>query len=1334
MTDIDDMSKLPSIDADIVMATLRRRQEADMIYTNNGAVLVAINPYKDVPLYGELQLATYKTSLALETEKPHVFSVAAATHRALISESRNQAIVISGESGAGKTESARFVLQYLRFVSGATVDLEQRITVSQPLTEAFGCAKTMRNDNSSRFGKFVKLYFDASARMQGASLSTYLLEKSRVTHIGAGERAYHIFYNMLRGLSETDRRALRLASSDSKTYKYLSAGDPSQSMGDVSRFAEVVGSLTAQNISPAEQSQYWHLLAGILLLGNVAFDTSRPDSASVLPTSTSALVDCEAVLGLQNGAVGKALCKRKIKAGNEWVEQDLHVEKANDGRDALSKAIYSRLFEHLVLKINFALSEGCADVSFAGLRTIGIVDIFGFEVFEYNSLEQLCINFANEKLQALFTKTVFIETVMAYTEDGIDAADITYVDNTELIESFDAPKSGLWALLTEECMVPKGSDQGFCEKLHDAQKMSNALAIVKGTSTREGFLLEHFAGAVPYSTSGWLDKNKDPLSGDLLVLMQFSDNSTLKELFAPDDAGPAARGTKFKSNKFKGVINAFRVQLQDLCTVLETSQLHFVRCFKPNDAKAPDTWDASTVSRQLHTSGVLDALRVARTGYPDRMPFLELVNLFADAARVAEETDCLAPKDACALTLKKLGVKPDSYRLGRERCFMAFGVLDALRTRRSERMATVCVFLQAAVRGMFARKRVRAILSERLERERELQAACAGTNIATLKQAIAAAEFSKAHLSPKGKCCIDAALAKLATLEKLAAERAAAYQSLDIAMNGYNIAALRDALNLAKSKGVEAPMVVTALGRLSKLEEEDHRRTEETKRLAVVAAAEKSAAEARFADERRQREAEEDARRKAEAEKKRRDEAAAEARREAATAAAAQEAAEAEALAAEAAEIAAMEEEEALREAALETLSARRIIFRSEAKDVLEYAVYLGMQLAEDIDLLWIADEALQAEDPDGWDQAESPTGDMYYIHVVTQQVLWQHPLDYSYQQKYLQYKHSVGNGPPLPCLSPPATESCPQAVDNHPEGQGGRHAAVLHRPDVNLGTISATPALSSDDQLRARLQDILRTKHTDLRSMLLEPSSSLVPIQCYVLRHKSRIGGTRFDFFMSLSSTKDMYCFTGKKQSVSRGSYYAIALDQDEGKRARGAVDSFIGKLRSDRKAMEYTLFDHGVSPVGKEKGKPRRELMHVHFINSLRNRNPGAMHVGLPAVNRDGDALIFVPNADGVDSLEDRLKCGRTGEMHVFKNREPKWNAESQMYQLDFRGRATHASCKNIQLSASDGDQTDAQVLMGKVDDNKFNVDFQYPFSALQAFAFALVVFDNSSSSVTL
>ena len=214
---------------------------------------------------------------------------------------------------------------------------------------------------------------------------------------------------------------------------------------------------------------------------------------------------------------------------------------------------------------------------------------------------------------------------------------------------------------------------------------------------------------------------------------------------------------------------------------------------------------------------------------------------------------------------------------------------------------------------------------------------------------------------------------------------------------------------------------------------------------------------------------------------------------------------------------------------------------------------------------------------------------------------------------------------------------------------------------------------------------------------MLLEPSCSTTPVHCYVLRHKSRIGGTRFDFFMSLSSTKDMYCFTGKKQLVARGSYYSVALDQDEAKRAKGSTESFIGKLRFDRKAMEYTLFDQGAAPGSKTKGdQPRRELLHVHFINSLRNRNPGAMHVGVPAVNPEGDALTYVSNVDGSGGLEDRMKTGLTGEMHVFKNREPKWNAESQMYQLDFRGRATHASCKNIQLTAKDGDQTDAQVYL--------------------------------------
>jgi hypothetical protein len=266
---------------------------------------------------------------------------------------------------------------------------------------------------------------------------------------------------------------------------------------------------------------------------------------------------------------------------------------------------------------------------------------------------------------------------------------------------------------------------------------------------------------------------------------------------------------------------------------------------------------------------------------------------------------------------------------------------------------------------------------------------------------------------------------------------------------------------------------------------------------------------------------------------------------------------------------------------------------------------------------------------------------------------------------------------------------------------------------------------------------------------MLLEPAGTHTPVHCYVLRHKSRIGGARFDFFLSLSSTKDMYCFTGKKQGTvsgkMTGATYNIALDQDATAASKkGASESLIGRIKADRKAMEYTLYDSGVVPGSKEIRDgldKRRELMHVHFINSLRNRNPGAMHVGVPTVDQEGNAAYLPSAASAVPAhaegsgLEARLKDGgRSMDMTVFKNREPKWNAESQMYQLDFRGRASHASCKNIQLTLKDGAQNDSQLLMGKVDDNKFNVDFQFPFSALQAFAFALVVFDNSSSSMTL
>ena len=352
----------------------------------------------------------------------------------------------------------------------------------------------------------------------------------------------------------------------------------------------------------------------------------------------------------------------------------------------------------------------------------------------------------------------------------------------------------------------------------------------------------------------------------------------------------------------------------------------------------------------------------------------------------------------------------------------------------------------------------------------------------------------------------------------------------------------------------------------------------------------------------------------------------------------------------------------------------------------------------------------------------------MYYIHTITQQVLWQHPLDYSYQQRYLAAK---GQEHDADILNPkqygaPSAPSAPSAGSSMPTAPPPAPRAAAPAPPAPMARQESGVQLQGEAQVRARLQQLLGTRHTELKAMLVEPSCTQRPVQCYVLRTKSRLGSSKFDFYMSISASKDMYCFTGKKSS----GVYVISLDQDGTK----AGENIIGNLKVDKKAMEYTLYDGGAAPGDKKAaGKElRREFMHVHFINSLRNRNPGAMEVALPAVDADGAAALFQPQVEGKDTLEERIKKEKPSDATIFKNREPKWNEETQIYQLDFRGRATHASCKNIQLTYKGGGENDAQMLMGKVDENKFNVDFNFPFSAMQAFAFSLVIFDNSSSSM--
>jgi len=1362
----DNLANLDSIEPAIVLDTLKARHASDKIYTKNGKVLIAINPYKRLTMYEQEQLDTYKSSLSLENEAPHIFATASRAHRAMIAEGRNQAVIISGESGAGKTESASFILQYLRFVSNASKDLEQRIYGASPLTEAFGCAKTVRNDNSSRFGKFLMLQFDQSAKIQGATLSTYLLEKSRVTHIGPGERSYHIFYCMVRGMAAAQRSALKLDSGDPSFYKYLSKGETGEPGGgrtDKMLFDEVETALIAQGLSEADAARMWQLLAGVLHLGCVTFDPSKPEAAAATKEADAALPRCEAVLGLQPGMLIKALCKRRLKVAKDFVEQELTVAAANDNRDALSKSVYSRLFDKLISQINTALLCGQAERKVDDMRIIGIVDIFGFEVFENNSLEQLCINFANEKLQALFTKTVFKETIDAYKADGIDAAEITFTDNADLLKLFEAPQTegGVLAMLSEECQVPKGSDAGFCEKLHAAHPKSKLLTRVKGKAATQGFGIEHFAGAVTYSTEKWLDKNKDPLSGDLEDLMRFSDNDFLRELFpAPDMSAPAAN-RKFKSTAFKGVISTFRSQLSDLVSVLDLSDLHFVRCFKPNDRKTADLTEDTVINRQLHTSGVLDALRVARTGFPDRIPFTDFAPTFAKLYKGTkadyERILAKSAKEASLKLLASIEVPDSKYKVGRERLFFSTGTLDMIKTKRVEAMAAVAVQVQAGARGHLARGKARAERKKREAAKEAMAAAVAGEDIPALDAAIKAGKAAKVHFSPSGKAALAAAEQRLATLKAEAASRKAAAEALTKTLEGSNMQLIREAIAKAQQTRVDEKLITQAERRLKILEEEEQRRIEEEKRrreeearLAALAAKEKAEAERKLAEERKRREAEEkrtqeeaaraeakrlaeedaaDARRKAEAEAAERAKAAEEEN-------ALEEASRRNSMAEEEAAQRAIEEEEALREQVLEQLEADGVQYRSATADVLEYAVYLGMILPEDVPLLWIADEALQADDPEGWVQYESPNGDVYYVHEVTEQRSWQHPLDYQYQQMYIEEKRKRSGGE-THLSSPP-----PKAAAAQPSSAAGAAVAPPKespkpkepQAEASDAAPSVPVSAASDEQLRGLLQRLLGTTHGDLRRLLTEPAFSKKMVRCFVVRHKSRMGGGRFDFFMSISKEDDMYCFTAKKHSVAKGCYYSISLDQDDQKRSKaGGSESFIGKVRSDRKSQEYTLYDDGANPEGKEKekGPLRRELLFVNFVNSLRNRNPGSMQVVVPATDKaTGDAKPIRPTTPDA-TLAERAKRRDMSELASLKNREPKWNPVSNMYQLDFHGRATLASCKNIQLHVEDGDPHDVSFLMGKVEENKFNVDFKGPFSCLQAFAFTLAVFDNSSGA---
>ncbi|EEC76588.1 hypothetical protein OsI_14436 [Oryza sativa Indica Group] len=616
---VEDMTRLAYLHEPGVLQNLKSRYALNEIYTYTGNILIAVNPFQRLPhLYNNHMMGIYKGAEFGELG-PHPFAIADRSYRLMINNRISQAILVSGESGAGKTESTKMLMQYLAFMGGKAQaegrSVQQQILESNPVLEAFGNAKTVRNNNSSRFGKFVEIQFDDNGKISGAAIRTYLLERSRVCQISDPERNYHCFYMLCAAPSE-DCKKYKLG--EAKTFHYLNQSncieldglDDSKEYTDTRRAMSIVG------ISSDEQDAIFRVVAAILHLGNVEFaegseaDSSMPkDEKSQFHLRTAAeLFMCDEK-GLE-----ESLCKRVMATRGESITKNLDPRAAALSRDALSRIVYSRLFDWLVNKINSSIGQ---DPDSKIL--IGVLDIYGFESFKTNSFEQFCINLTNEKLQQHFNQHVFKMEQEEYTKEEIDWSYIQFVDNQEILDLIEKKPGGIIALLDETCMLRNSTHETFAEKLY--QKFKDNPHFSKPKFSRSDFTIHHYAGNVTYQTDLFLDKNIDYAVNEHQILLNASKCSFVSSLFPPCEEST-------KSTKFSSIGSSFKQQLQSLLETLSAIEPHYIRCIKPNNVLKPAIFENSNVLQQLRCGGVLEAIRISCLGYPTRRTFFEFINRF----------------------------------------------------------------------------------------------------------------------------------------------------------------------------------------------------------------------------------------------------------------------------------------------------------------------------------------------------------------------------------------------------------------------------------------------------------------------------------------------------------------------------------------------------------------------------------------------------------------------------------------------------------------------------------------------------------------------------------
>ncbi|XP_036438257.1 myosin VIa isoform X2 [Colossoma macropomum] len=702
---VEDNCSLMYLNEATLLNNIRVRYSKDKIYTYVANILIAVNPYYDIPkLYSPDTIKQYR-GRSLGTLPPHVYAIADKAYRDMKVLKMSQSIIVSGESGAGKTENTKFVLRYLTTSYGTGQDIDERIVEANPLLEAFGNAKTVRNNNSSRFGKFVEIHFNTKNAVVGGFVSHYLLEKSRICRQSQEERNYHIFYRLCAGAPEDIREKFHLTSPDSFRYlnrgctryfatkdtdkqilqnrkspEHLKAGplkDPL--LDDQGDFNRMVVAMKKIGLDDAEKLDLFRVVAGVLHLGNIDFEEAGSTSGGCIlkRQSSQALEHCAELLGLDEEDLRVSLTTRVMLttaggAKGTVIKVPLKVEQANNARDALAKAVYSRLFDHVVTRVNQCFPfESSANF-------IGVLDIAGFEYFEHNSFEQFCINYCNEKLQQFFNERILKEEQELYQREGLGVNEVKYVDNQDCIDLVEAKLVGILDILDEENRLPQPSDQHFTETVHNKHKnhfrltvpRKSKLTVHRNVRDDEGFIIRHFAGAVCYETIDFVEKNNDALHMSLESLVSESKDQFIRELF---ENSINSKDVKQKAGKlgFISVGNKFKTQLNILLEKLRSTGSSFIRCVKPNLKMVSHQFEGAQILSQLQCSGMVSVLDLMQGGFPSRAPFHELYNMYKQY--MPPKLTRLDPRLFCKALFKALGLNENDYKFGLTRVFFRPG-------------------------------------------------------------------------------------------------------------------------------------------------------------------------------------------------------------------------------------------------------------------------------------------------------------------------------------------------------------------------------------------------------------------------------------------------------------------------------------------------------------------------------------------------------------------------------------------------------------------------------------------------------------------------------------